>query len=452
MAVKIIMPKMGESITEGTIIDWKKSIGDTIDKDETLLEISTDKVDTEVPSPASGVLLQILKNENETVDVGSVIGYIGEEGEKFDNSNLGEPDLIKAQSSETKTNAIIKSEGDESPQDIIQNSQEMKKTEKFYSPLVRSIAKREGLQLSQLDTIKGSGKDGRVNKSDILHFIDSISRKKSIDESSSNSESHTISSDKSIYDSVASSNLISNSSSPMKKIEEMDSIRKKIAKHMIHSKRTSAHVYSTVEIDMTNLIKVKDFYKKLYMDKYSIKLTITALIIDACIKALNDYPLLNTSIDNENIIYHNSINMGVAVSLDDNNLIVPVMKSSEELNLIGICRSLEDLSYKARNKQLSIDEVQGSTFTITNPGVFGGLFGMPIINQPNVAILAVGKIQKKPIVKETEFGDSIFVRSMMYATLGYDHRLIDGAYATKFLSHFSDIVESYNNNEKVSSK
>jgi len=194
---------------------------------------------------------------------------------------------------------------------------------------------------------------------------------------------------------------------------------------------------------MTNLLEVKKDYSKIYSEKYSIKLSVTSLIIDACIKALGQFPLLNTSIDNDKIIHHKNINMGVAVALEDNNLIVPVIKSSEELNLIGISRSLEDLSVRARNKELGLDEVQGSTFTITNPGVFGGLFGIPILNQPNVGILSIGKIQKKPVVKETEYGDSIFIRSMMYATLGYDHRLIDGAYGTKFLSCLSDIIESY---------
>ena len=194
---------------------------------------------------------------------------------------------------------------------------------------------------------------------------------------------------------------------------------------------------------MTNLLKVKDTYGEIYKDKHSIKLTITALIIDACIRALNKFPLLNASIDGSKIIHHKNINMGVAVALEDNNLIVPVIKSSEELNLIGISRSLEDLSIRSRNKKLDLDDVQGSTFTITNPGVFGGLFGIPILNQPNVGILSIGKIQKKPIVKETEFGDSIFIRSMMYATLGYHHRLIDGAYGTKFLSYLSQIIESY---------
>ena len=420
MAIDIIMPKMGESITEGTITQWKKKVGDQVKKDETILEISTDKVDSEVPSPASGTLIQIISKENETVDVGSTIGYIGKKGESIKEES---PKKVKEKPKPTKqtkktkeTKKVISSQKEITSDSHLESSQ---KSQKFYSPLVRSISKREGIAISELDQISGSGRGGRVNKNDLMKFI----------ETGKSGAAGSIS---------TSSNMHLND-----KIEEMDPVRKRISEHMIHSQETSAHVYSTIDIDMTNLLQVKDAYGEIYKDKHSIKLTITALIIDACIRALNKFPLLNASIDGSKIIHHKNINMGVAVALEDNNLIVPVIKSSEELNLIGISRSLEDLSIRSRNKKLDLDEVQGSTFTITNPGVFGGLFGIPILNQPNVGILSIGKIQKKPIVKETEFGDSIFIRSMMYATLGYDHRLIDGAYGTKFLSYLSQIIESY---------
>ena len=415
MAIDIIMPKMGESITEGTIVEWKKKIGDKIKKDETVLEISTDKVDSEVPSPASGVLLEIISNKNETVAVGSVLGYIGEEGE-----NIQEKTPKKEEEIEQKKIKSIDLEKTSDTKDEVAETvtiETSKKAGRFYSPLVRSIAKKEGISRAELDQISGSGRGGRVNKTDILDYLKG---------------------NKVTPSSEAPINLGLNS-----RVEEMDPVRKRISDHMIHSQETSAHVYSTIDIDMTNLLEVKKDYSKIYSEKYSIKLSVTSLIIDACIKALGQFPLLNTSIDNDKIIHHKNINMGVAVALEDNNLIVPVIKSSEELNLIGISRSLEDLSVRARNKELGLDEVQGSTFTITNPGVFGGLFGIPILNQPNVGILSIGKIQKKPVVKETEYGDSIFIRSMMYATLGYDHRLIDGAYGTKFLSCLSDIIESY---------
>jgi len=419
MATKIIMPKMGESITEGTIIDWKKKVGDKVEKDETILEISTDKVDSEVPSPSEGVLIEISANKNDTVDVGSVIGYIGESNEEAPSikENLEDADNdTKEQIEDPK----LKQNKSISNIDSLESQNTKLSKDKFYSPLVRSIAKREDIDISELDSIKGTGRGGRINKSDILDYISRRSSSKKIDE------------------------IISKKSQSIDGIEEMDVVRKRISEHMIHSQEVSAHVYSTVEIDMSNLLEVKKKYADIYNQKHSIKLTVTSLVIDACIKALHEFPLLNASIDNTNIIHHKNINMGVAVALEDNNLIVPVIKSSEELNLIGICRSLEELSIKARSKQLSLDQVQGSTFTITNPGVFGGLMGIPIINQPNVGILSIGKIQKKPVVKETEFGDSIFIRSMMYATLGYDHRLIDGAYGTKFLSLLSETIESYN--------
>jgi len=420
MAIDIIMPKMGESITEGTITEWKKRIGDQVKKDETILEISTDKVDSEVPSPAAGILIQIISKENETVDVGSTIGYIGEKGESPKKNIPKEvkenPKQAERDKKNTSTKRVVNPKKEIKLDSHLESSQ---KSQKFYSPLVRSIAKREGIVISELDQISGSGRGGRVNKNDLMEFI------------------------KTGKSGAAASTSTSSNIYLDDKIEEMDPVRKRISEHMIHSQETSAHVYSTIEIDMTNLLNVKDTYGEIYKDKHSIKLTITALIIDACIKALNEFPLLNASIDGSKIIHHKNINMGVAVALEDNNLIVPVMKSSEELNLIGISRSLEDLSIRSRNKKLDLDDVQGSTFTITNPGIFGGLFGIPILNQPNVGILSIGKIQKKPIVKETEFGDSIFIRSMMYATLGYDHRLIDGAYGTKFLSYLSQIIESY---------
>ena len=418
MAIDIIMPKMGESITEGTITQWKKKVGDQVKKDETILEISTDKVDSEVPSPASGVLINIASNENDTVEVGAVIGSIGEEGESVDKNTQAKVEEPTSQ----KTIEIVEEPNIVEPikkEIILDAVKSTAKSNRFYSPLVRSLAKKENISISDLDAIPGTGRGGRVNKIDVMNFIKSSST------------------------SARSSTPMSYSEPLDNRVEEMDPIRKKISEHMIHSQEISAHVYSTIDIDMTNLLKVKKSYSDVYKEKHSIKLSVTSLLIDACIKALGEFPLLNTSIDGTNIIHHKNINMGVAVALEDNNLIVPVIKSSEELNLIGISRSLEDLSVRARSKQLGIDEVQGSTFTITNPGVFGGLFGIPILNQPNVGILSVGKIQKKPIVKETEFGDSIVIRSMMYVTLGYDHRLIDGAYGTRFLSYLSDIIESY---------
>ena len=429
MATDIIMPKMGESITEGTITEWKKNVGDNVEKDETILEISTDKVDSEVPSPASGEIISILFDANETVEVGTVIGVIGEKGEKIknevapDKSDLTDKDLYNANEDVTSSVEIPSNDLE------VDLKNDYKTSNRFYSPLVRSIAKKEGLNLSDLDNIVGTGRGGRVNKQDILNYL----------KSKETSSLHTTLE----VDKESKKSIFSTPQNLDSKVEPMDPVRKKISEHMIQSQRLSAHVYSTIDIDVTNLLKVKNTYSEVYKDKHSIKLTVTSLLIDACIKALSEFPLLNTSIVDTNIVHHKNINMGVAVALEDNNLIVPVIKSSEELNLIGLSRSLEDLSVRARNKQLDLEEVQGSTFTITNPGVFGGLFGIPIINQPNVGILSIGKIQKKPVVKETDFGDSIVIRSMMYVTLGYDHRLIDGAYGTRFLSYLSQVIDAY---------
>ena len=429
MATDIIMPKMGESITEGTITEWKKNVGDNVEKDETILEISTDKVDSEVPSPASGEIISILFDANETVEVGTVIGVIGEKGEKIknevapDKSDLTDKDLYNANEDVTSSVEIPSNDLE------VDLKNDYKTSNRFYSPLVRSIAKKEGLNLSELDNIVGTGRGGRVNKLDVLNYL----------KSKETSSLHTTLE----VNKESKKSIVSTPQNLDSKVEPMDPVRKKISEHMIQSQRISAHVYSTIDIDVTNLLKVKNTYSEVYKDKHSIKLTVTSLLIDACIKALSEFPLLNTSIVDTNIVHHKNINMGVAVALEDNNLIVPVIKSSEELNLIGLSRSLEDLSVRARNKQLDLEEVQGSTFTITNPGVFGGLFGIPIINQPNVGILSIGKIQKKPVVKETDFGDSIVIRSMMYVTLGYDHRLIDGAYGTRFLSYLSQVIDAY---------
>lgn len=429
MATDIIMPKMGESITEGTITEWKKNVGDNVEKDETILEISTDKVDSEVPSPASGEIISILFDANETVEVGTVIGVIGEKGEKIknevapDKSDLTDKDLYNANEDVTSSVEIPSNDLE------VDLKNDYKTSNRFYSPLVRSIAKKEGLNLSELDNIVGTGRGGRVNKQDILNYL----------KSKETSSLHTTLE----VNKESKKSIVSTPQNLDSKVETMDPVRKKISEHMIQSQRISAHVYSTIDIDVTNLLKVKNTYSEVYKDKHSIKLTVTSLLIDACIKALSEFPLLNTSIVDTNIVHHKNINMGVAVALEDNNLIVPVIKSSEELNLIGLSRSLEYLSVRARNKQLDLEEVQGSTFTITNPGVFGGLFGIPIINQPNVGILSIGKIQKKPVVKETDFGDSIVIRSMMYVTLGYDHRLIDGAYGTRFLSYLSQVIDAY---------
>ena len=413
MSVDVIMPKLGESITEGTILEWKKNIGDSISKDETLLEISTDKVDSEVPSPAEGKVIEILYKINDVVAVGEVIARIGGESDTIKKKE--DPPPIKEQ--------VVEKKQSEVKETIVKEELKInQKSNRFYSPLVKSIAKKENISFSELDTISGSGSNGRVNKKDILSYL------KNKSSSSINTESIDIS--------PQSYHLED-------KIEPMGHVRKVIAKHMKKSRETSVHVYSTSEVDMTNIVNYRDEYKNNFKEKYKTPLTYTPFIIDAAITAIQEFPLMNAFVQEENIKYNQNINIGVAVALPDDNLIVPVIKRSEELNFLGIARSTNDLAVKARENNLSPNDALGSTFTITNPGVFGSLFGMGIINQPNVGLLSVGAIHKRPVVKETDFGDVIVARSMMYLTLAYDHRLIDGAYGTKFLSRIKEILESF---------
>ena len=421
MPVDVIMPKLGESITEGTILEWKKKVGDSIEKDETLLEISTDKVDSEVPSPASGKIIEIIFNVNDVVPVGEVIAKIGDSKDQIVNENNS-----KKSDTDTK-DKITKSDVSEDLEDKTDSSVEQNKTSKslkFYSPLVRSIAKKEGVSFDELDNISGSGLNGRVNRNDILNYL-----------KSKNNDS--IISDDVSFESANSKHVLED------RLEPMDHVRKVIAKHMIASRDTSVHVYSTSEVDMTEIVLLRNKQKEAFKDKYQAPLTYTPFIIDAVIKSIHEFPLINTCLENDNIKYNQNINIGVAVALPDDNLIVPVIKRSEELNFLGLARTTHDLASRARKGKLNPDEGQGSTFTVTNPGVFGSLFGMGIINQPNVSLLSVGAIHKRPVVKETEYGDVIVARSMMYLTLAYDHRIIDGAYGTKFLSKIKSNLENY---------
>ena len=434
MIVDVLMPKMGESITEGTIVEWKKNVGDMIAKDETLLEISTDKVDSEIPCPTEGKVLELLFNKNDTVEVNTIIARIGtEDSDSLDSkteNNISED----KENSNQEILEDVKKEEVSIQEEVISDNKEISKIDRvFYSPLVKSIAKKEGISLDELSSIKGSGNGGRVNKSDILHYIDS----KSNTTQSTDMQPTAISTD------YASSDQLKDS------IEEMDRVRVKIAEHMVNSKNVSAHVYTTSEVDVTNIVNIRNSKKDAFLNKNNIKLTYTPIIVSACIKAIQEYPLMNASIDGTNIVHHANINMGIAVALPDNNLIVPVIKASEEKNFLGLSRNIDSYAKKARSNSLAADDIFGSTFTVTNPGIFGGLFGMPIINQPNVGILSVGSIEKRPVVKETAYGDAVFIRHMLYLTLGYDHRLIDGAYGTKFLSRVKELLENYNESEII---
>ena len=437
MTTDVIMPKLGESITEGTILEWKKNIGDSIERDETILEISTDKVDSEVPSPASGILLEILYNANETVPVGEIIAKIGDSID--DKSSVIEKDKTNLkEKSNLEENISLQENYDEEKSET--DNHDLDNERRFFSPLVKNIAKKEGVSLAELSDIRGTGHNSRVNKNDILSYIKQKNQQ--------NSESVTdFSLDNKINFNNQTSNYNQEVNNSNNEIEPMSHIRKMIAKHMIKSRDTSVHVYSSNEVDMTSIVNFRNKNKKSYDLKYDTSLTFTPFITRAVIKAINEYPLINCSIIEENISHNKNINMGIAVALPDNNLIVPVIKNSEELNFLGLTRSTNDLANRSRLGSLRPDEAQGSSFTITNPGIFGGLFGMGIINQPNVAILSVGSIHKRPVVKETNYGDVIVARSMMYLTLAYDHRIIDGAYGTKFLGKIKELLEHFSFDE-----
>ena len=411
------MPELGESITEGTILEWKKEVGADIKKDETLLEISTDKVDSEIPSPESGKIIQILYKVNDVVPVGEVIARIGSNNDK----------VIKQVKDIPKTDDIIDDnsifENNEIDDLVVDSNNVIKEKQHFYSPLVKSIAKKENISLAEMDNIPGTGLNNRVNKNDILNYIKS---NESLDINKSKADIKYSLNDK---------------------LEPMGHVRLMIADHMKKSRDTSVHVYSTSEVDITNIVNYRNANKNKYLDKYQTNLTYTPFFIDSVIKSIQGFPLINASIQGKNIVNNLNINIGVAVALPDDNLIVPVIKKSEELNFLGVARACSDLAQRARENNLEPNEVKDSTFTITNPGVFGSLFGMGIINQPNSALLSIGAIHKRPVVKETKYGDVVVVRSMIYLTLAYDHRIIDGAYGTRFLPHLKTKLENFNEDD-----
>ena len=456
------MPKMGESIMEGTVIEWTKSVGDTIEQDETLLEIATDKVDSEVPSPASGILVEILAEVNETIEVGNVIAII-------------ETDASAASSapkSEAKAEEPAPAPAEEA-QSVEEPTQEVSKTDpittetestegKFYSPLVRSIAKEEGISLSELDSIEGSGAQGRVNKQDVLNYVE---RKKAVTNnpvSESKTTAQTLSkpADKPANVSTATSDKSQISAGEIKvhwpsenvQVIKMDRMRKIIAEHMVKSKSTSAHVTTFAEADVTTMVQFREKNKDRFVKENGFKLTFTPFFIEATIQALREYPLMNSSVDGDSILLKRDINYGIAVALGESGsggLIVPVIKNAGEMNLHGIARSTNDLAKKARNKQLSPDDLVGGTFTLTNYGSVGNLMGTPIINQPQVAIFGTGAIKKRPVVMETELGDVIAIRHMVYLSMSYDHRIIDGALGGAFVQRVVELLENFDLNRSI---
>lgn len=445
----VVMPQMGESITEGTVSKWLKAVGEKIDKDEPLLEISTDKVDAEVPSPAAGTLLEILVNEGETVEVGSVLARVGAEG-----AVPAQPTVPAAAAPQPAAPAPAEAHkpSESAPQvhaaaampvpanggSGITTVEDLRRIKS--SPVVRNIAKQHGIDITR---IPGTGISGRVTKQDIMSFIESGAALRPQDLLRKGAPVAP-----SIPAPVAQPARPSEftpapvSTSVGDRVEKMSVMRKKIAEHMVYSKQTSAHVTSVYEIDMTNVARFRDQHKAEFQSRYGTKLTFMPFIFQAITNAIRQYPIVNSQVDGENIVYKGDINLGMAVALDW-GLIVPVIKRADTLSLSGLALAANDLADRARMKKLNPDEVQGGTFTITNPGVFGGLYGTPIINQPQVAIMCVGVIEKRPKVFTSADGDDyIAIRQMAYFSLTYDHRIVDGADAERFLSAVKKNLES----------
>jgi 2-oxoglutarate dehydrogenase E2 component (dihydrolipoamide succinyltransferase) len=432
--VDIVMPKMGESIMEATVLRWHKKPGDTVKMDETLLDIATDKVDSEVPSTAEGTLSEILCNENDVVAVGAIIARIQTAaGASVSSQPVTPPPPVSAPAPAIKEETV-----DIPYQPAGTKINPPSSGMRFYSPLVLNIAAQEGISMSELELIPGTGNEGRVTKNDILHYVSS-GRKGAAPPAVKREEVMVIPAAK-----VETPAPVTYSGNV--EIIEMDRMRKLIADHMVKSKHTSPHVTSFTEADVTNLVIWRDKVKKEFEKRENSKITFTPLFIEAIVKCIKKYPLINSSIDGDKIIVKKDINIGMATALPNGNLIVPVIKNADQLNLVGLSKQVNQMAESARNSKLKADDTQGGTFTFTNVGTFGSLMGTPIINQPQVAILAVGAIKKRPVVIETPHGDSIAIRHMMYLSMSYDHRIVDGSLGATFLTAVANELENFNPN------
>ena len=439
---EIKMPKLGESITEGTIISWSVKVGDTVEEDDVLFEVSTAKVSAEIPSPVEGKVKQLLFNEGDTVAVGTVVAILEIEGEGEDNG--AQPETSEATQPKEQVTAPASEE-------LSKNSQE---EDRWYSPVVLQLAKTAGVSQDELDHIPGTGYLGRLSKKDIQTYIDHKNKGTEMPKPkqapvSSMQQTATSTPTITVAPPTAPSMPMTAAtpSAPLAQgdeVREMDRVRKIIADHMVLSKKVSPHVASVIEVDVTRLVNWRKKVKDQFFKQEGINLTYMPAITEATAKALKAYPLVNSSVDGYNIILKKPINIGIAVSLNDGNLIVPVIHDADKLNLSGLASQIDTLAAKARENKLAPDSIQGGTFTITNFGTFKSLFGTPIINQPQVAILAVGYIEKKPAVVETPEGDTIAIRHKMYLSLSYDHRIVDGALAGAFLRSIADELENWN--------
>ncbi len=438
--VDLVMPKLGESIMEATILKWHKQPGDKVAQDETVLDIATDKVDSEVPSTAEGIIEQVLFKENDVVPIGTVIARIKVGAAVTQNQNPA-PEPVKEYEE-----AKVVEEIPFQPAQANTNN----KSIRFYSPLVLNIAASEGISMSELENMPGTGQDGRVSKKDILAYVanKAVSHKPSA--ISQPAEPVSAPQQNNTQVAVSSNQQLSTASYPGNvEIIEMDRMRKLISKHMTDSKHTSAHVTSFAECDVTNLVLWREKVKKDFEKREGEKITYTPLFIEAIVKSIKKYPLLSSSVDGDRIIVKKDLNIGMATALPNGNLIVPVIKNADQLNLTGLTKQVNGLANAARTNKLKPDDTNGGTFTLTNVGTFGSIMGTPIINQPQVAIMAVGAIKKRPMVIETPQGDSIAIRHMMYISLSYDHRIIDGALGSTFLNSVSKELENFDINRSI---
>jgi len=428
MHVEVIMPKMGESIQEGKILRWMKKPGDKIEKDESILEISTDKVDSEIPSPSAGVLVKIIVPEGVTVDVGTVIAMIESDASVA---------VVEATTPAPAAGEVQPSSSSEIPSDATISSFEStparhRDGDRFYSPLVKTIARKEGVALEELDHMSGTGIGGRLTKSDLLEYLTKRAQRPS-----------AIPQPDAGIRRVDLSELQKKYPAPKYEIRQMDNVQVKMAEHMVASVRTSPHVQAISECDVTRIVDFREKNADRFERQEGFKLTFTPFFINATVRALKEFPLVNSSLEGDKVIVKKFINFGMAVAAPS-GLIVPVIKNAEEKNFLGLARTINDLATRTRNKKLSVDDIQGGTFTITNYGVFGNIIGIPIINQPQAAILGVGAVKKRPVViTDAEGSDSIAIRSMVYLTLSFDHRILDGAIGGQFISKVVSNLEQY---------
>jgi len=462
--VELIMPKMGESIVEATILNWVKNVGDNVQEDETILEIATDKVDSEIPSPVSGKIVELLFHVDDVVEIGKTIAIIETDQVESEKPTTQKNDHKEKQSSTIPSEAkpvppLVKTTFTETSKPKVQvvsfassassNPITTSESKRFYSPLVRNIAAQNGLNIGELDAIPGTGANGRLTKNDILQYIQSSTQNRV---STLTAQQITSNGDSKSAVAKTKQPLQSQALTPMSGEDEiivMDRMRKLIANHMVMSKQTSPHVTSFIEVDVTEIVEWRTKIKKNFQANYGQNITYTPIFIQAVVKAIHDFPMVNVSVEGETIIKKNRINIGMAAAMKTGNLIVPVIKNADQHSLLGLTKQVNDLAFRARNNQLKADEIQDGTFTITNVGTFGNVMGTPIINQPQVAILAVGAIRKKPAVIETDKGDFIGIRHMMFMSLSYDHRVVDGFLGGSFLRRIADYLEAFDASQNI---